>query len=110
MRSNKKSTEEQGHVQHSPQRGISILARMIAQAFIEESDQKRFAEKGTKRRLYLEKIQITLDCVDLNNTKARKRLHTLIDEAIEIAEFEGLMKNSPPLVLKQKSVSIRLKA
>ena len=87
---------------------ISILARMIAEAYIEELDQKRFAEMGIKR-LYIEKIKITLDCVDLNNSKARQRLHALIDKAIETAEYDGLTKNSAPLVLKKDGLSIWLK-
>ncbi|WP_153300903.1 hypothetical protein [Dehalococcoides mccartyi] len=84
------------------------MARMIAEAHIEELDQKRFAEMGIKR-MYVGKIKITLDCVDLNNCKARRRLHVLIDKAIETAEFEGLTKNSPPLVLKKDGLSIWLK-
>ena len=118
MRSNKNATEEPRpaklcvnnlHKDQDPaQRGISILARMIAEAYIEESDQKRFAKMGVKR-LYIEKIKITLDCVDLNNSKARQRLHALIDQAIETAEFEGLTKNSAPLVLKKDGLSIWLK-
>jgi hypothetical protein len=90
------------------QSGLSILARVIAEAYIEELDQKRFAKMGVKR-LYIEKIKITLDCVDLNNSKARQRLHALIDQAIETAEFEGLTKNSAPLVLKKDGFSIWLK-
>jgi len=118
MRSNKNATEEPRAAklgdnnvhkdQYLPQKGISILARMIAEAYIEELAQKRFTEMGIKR-LYIEKIKITLDCVDLNNSKARQRLHALIDKAIETAEFEGLTKNSPPLVLKKDGLSIWLK-
>ena len=118
MRSNKNATEEPRPAklsvnnmykdQYLPQKGISILARMIAEAYIEELDQKRFAEMGIKR-LYIEKIKITLDCVDLNNSKARQRLHALIDKAIETAECDGLTKNSAPLVLKKDGLSIWLK-
>jgi hypothetical protein len=118
LRSNKKATEEPRpaklgvnnlHKGQDPaQRGISILARMIAEAYIEELDQKRFAEMCIKR-LYIEKIKITLDCVDLNNSKARQRLHALIDKGIETAELEGLTKNSAPLVLKKDGLSIWLK-
>jgi len=118
LRSNKNATEEPRPAklgvnnlhkgQNTPQRGISILARMIAEAYIEELDQKRFAEMGIKR-LYIEKIKITLDRVDLNNSKARQRLHALIDKAIETAELKGLTKNSAPLVLKKDGLSIWLK-
>ena len=58
LRSNKNTPEEPRHGklgvnnlhkdQDSAQRGISILARMIAEAYIEELDQKRFAEMGVK--------------------------------------------------------------
>ena len=118
LRSNNNATKEPRHAklcvnnlhkdQDPAQRGISILARMIAEAYIEESDQKRFAKMGVKR-LYIEKIKITLDCVDLINSKARQRLHALIDQAIETAEFEGLTENSPPLVVKDDGLSIWLK-
>ena len=90
------------------QRGISILARMIAEAYLEEIDQKRLMEMGV-RPLYIEKIQIALDCVDLNNPKERKKLHTLIDEAIKAAELSGLTKNSPPWVVKKGGLTIKLK-
>jgi hypothetical protein len=82
---------------------------MIAEAYIEEIDQKRFSETGIKRLYCIEKIKITLDCVDLNNSKARQRLHALIDKGIETAEFGGLTKNSAPLILKEDGLSIWLK-
>ncbi|WP_041344539.1 hypothetical protein [Dehalococcoides mccartyi] len=118
MRSNKNAPEEPRHGklgvnnlhkdQDPAQRGISILARMIAEAYMEELDQKRFAEMGVKP-LYIEKIKIAMDFVNINNPKARQKLHILIDKAIETAKFEGLTENSPPLVLKNDGVSIWLK-
>jgi hypothetical protein len=47
--------------------------------------------------------------VDINNAKARQRLHAFIDQAIEMAEYEGLTENSPPLVFKQDGLDIWLK-
>jgi len=47
----KKCTKGQG----SGQSGLSILARMIAEAYIEELDQKRFATNGCKAAVYLKK-------------------------------------------------------
>jgi hypothetical protein len=90
------------------QSGLRILARMIAEAYIEETKQTRFMEMGVKP-LYIEKIKIALDRIDINNAKARQRLHAYIDQAIEMAEFEGLTENSPPLILKKDGVSIWLK-
>ena len=90
------------------QSGLRILARMIAEAYIEETKQTHFVEMGVKP-LYIEKIKIALDRIDINNAKARQRLHAYIDQAIEMAEFEGLTENSPPLVLKKDGLSIWLK-
>lgn len=94
--------------QDLPQKGIRILARMIAEAYLEEIHQKRLTEMGV-RPLYIEKIQIALDCVDLNNPKERRKLHTLIDEAIEAAEIRNLTRNSPPWVVKKGGLTIKLK-
>ena len=90
------------------QRGLGILARMIAEAYIEETKQTRFVEIGVKP-LYIEKIKIALDRMNINDAKARQKLHAYIDQAIEMAEFEGLTENSPPLVLKKDGLSIWLK-
>ena len=95
--------------QDLPQKGIRILARMIAEAYLEEIHQKRLTEMGVRPPLYIEKIQIALDCVDLNNPKERKKLHTLIDEAIEAAELRSLTRNSPPWVVKKGGLTIKLR-
>ncbi|MCJ7635067.1 hypothetical protein MUP77_22090 [Candidatus Bathyarchaeota archaeon] len=50
------------------QRGLRMLARMIAQAYLEEIDQKRLVAMGV-RPLYIEKIQIVMNSTDLNNPK-----------------------------------------
>jgi hypothetical protein len=114
LRSNKNAPEESRHGklgvnnlhkdQDPAQRGISILVRMIAEVYIEELDQKRYVEMGVKP-LDIEKIKMVMDFVNINNPKARQKIHTLIDKAIETAKYEGLTENSPTLVLKNDGVS-----
>ncbi len=90
-------------------RALTILARMIAEAYLEEVSRKRLAEIGVKPRLYVETIKIIINSSDVNSPTEREKLHASIDEAIDAATFDGWRANSPPYVLKKDGLSITLK-
>jgi hypothetical protein len=89
--------------------GLKILARMIARAYLRDIEWEHLAEIGLRPKMYIQKIQITMDCININDTNVRQTLHNMIDEAIESANAEGFSENSLPLTLKRDGISIRLK-
>jgi len=88
--------------------GLRILARMIARAYIKDLEKKRLAELGVRPKLFIERIYIALDCVDMNDSTERQRLHQTIDEAINKASQQDLPEKSPPLVLKRDGIRVRI--
>lgn len=69
----------------TPDGELRILARMIVRAYIKDLEKKRLIELGVRPKLFLERIYIAFDCVDMNDPKERQRLHQTIDEAIDEA-------------------------
>lgn len=89
-------------------KGLRILARMIARAYIKDLKKKRLAELGVCPKFFIERIYISIDCVDMNDGKERQRLHQAIDEAINEAARQDLPENSLPFVLKMDDIKIRI--
>ena len=87
---------------------LRILARMIAQSHIRDLEKKRLIELGVRPKLFIERIYIALDCVDMNDPKERQKLHRMIDEAMNEASLQDLPEKSPPLVLKKNGIRVRI--
>ena len=88
--------------------GLRILARMIARAYIKDQKKQRLAELSVRPKLFVDRIYIALDCVDMNDGKERQRLHQTIDEAINEAARQDLQEKSPPLVLTRNDIRVRI--
>ena len=52
---------------------------------IKDLKKKHLAELGVCPKFFIERIYISIDCVDMNDGKERQRLHQAIDEAINEA-------------------------
>ena len=87
--------------------GLRILARMIARAYIKDQEKKRLAELGIPPRLFIERIYIAFDCIDMSNGKERQRLHQTIDDAINEAARQDLPEKTP-FVFKGDGIRIRI--
>jgi hypothetical protein len=87
--------------------GLRILARMIARAYIKDQEKKYLAELGMPPRLFIERIYIAFECVDMNNGKERQRFHQTIDEAINEAARQDLPEKTP-FVFKRDGIRIRI--
>ncbi|WP_145925562.1 hypothetical protein [Dehalogenimonas formicexedens] len=97
------------HLVYTPENGLRLLGRMMAEAYLEElAEECRSKKPGYKRKLYIKRIQISSDCVDFNERSVRQKLHSILDKAIEKADREGL-KQDYPLSLEEAGFSIKLK-
>ena len=88
--------------------GLRILARMIVRAYMRDLKKKHLAKLGIRPRFFVDRINIVLDSVDVNNPKDRQRLHQIIDEAIDEAVRQDLPEKSPPLVLSRNDIRVRI--
>jgi hypothetical protein len=75
---------------------------------MKDLEKTRLAELSVRPKLFIERIYIAFDCVDMNDYKERQRLHQMIDEAINEAARYDLPENSPPLILKKDSIRVRI--
>ncbi len=98
---------------YTPENGLRMLARMMAEAHLEElGNEARSMRPGYMRELFITKIQISIDCLDLNLPTVRQQLHSLIDEALESAnqvDREGTGLNQPFQSFKKDGFSIRFR-
>jgi hypothetical protein len=100
---NKTLQNDPGHV------GLRILAGWISDAYLDELANQRLKEIGGKPRMFLDTIQLKMTGIDINDPDNRKKIHDLLDEAIEATSLRVLEGNKTPWVFKKEDVAIKLK-